>query len=102
MDTQITARHFKARESLKAHVEERVSQLEKYYNGITGAHVILEHGTPGVKSAEINLNVRRQHLVAKEESSTYETAVDNCVNQLKRQLLRHKDKLRSKERDHFK
>jgi len=96
MQTQITARHFDASLNLKEYASTRLSKLERYYNGITDAHVILTNGTtaPSDKHAEITLGVYRQRLSARRAGSTYEEAIDSCVENLRRQLLRYKAKLR--------
>ncbi len=97
MDTQITARHFSASEKLKDFVNTRVGKLERFYDGITDARVILSkhNSTGGSKTAEITLNVRRNSLIAQEEAHTYEEAIDRCVSRLRRQILKYKGKRRS-------
>lgn len=97
MQAQITARHFEASPALREFASERVSKLERYYDGITDAHIVLSNG--GVpsndKNAEIILSVYRQRLSAKRSASTYEDAIKQCTDQLRRQILRYKAKLRS-------
>ena len=92
MDTQITARHFHASSRLKEFVSTRVSKLERFYDGITDARVILSKSSGTGKAAEITLNVRRQSLRAQDEAHTYEEAIDRCVSRLRRQILKHKGK----------
>lgn len=96
MQTQITARHFDASSTLKEYASDRLSKLERYYNGITDAHVILTNGSaaPADKHAEITLGVYRQRLASRRNGSTYEEAIDSCVANLRRQLMRYKAKLR--------
>ena len=96
MDTRITARHFSASEKLKDFVNTRVGKLERFYDGITDARVILskQNTSGGAKSAEITLRVRRNSLIAHEEAHTYEEAIDRCVSRLRRQVLKYKGKRR--------
>ncbi|MEZ4702454.1 MAG: ribosome-associated translation inhibitor RaiA [Rhodothermales bacterium] len=96
MDTRITARHFSATPKLKDHVNMRLTKLERFYNGITDAHVVLSvPNTAGLsKSAEITVQVYRQSLTAQDRASTFEEAVDRCVLRLRRQVLKYKDKIR--------
>ncbi|MDX1545848.1 MAG: ribosome-associated translation inhibitor RaiA [Rhodothermales bacterium] len=98
MHTQITARHFTASPALQTYASDRLSRLEKYYDGITDAHVVLEE-QPAAKAAEITLNVYRQRLAAQDAGSTHEEAIDRCVERLRKQIIRYKAKLRSKKRD---
>ncbi len=101
MQTQITARHFEANPALRQHVADRLSRLERYYDGITEAHVILmKDGTAeATKTAEITLNVYRQQLTASDSAPSHEVAIDHCVERLRRQILRYKAKLRSTNKD---
>ena len=96
MDTQITARHFSASEKLKDFANSRVGKLERFYDGITDARVILSkhNASGGAKTAEITLNVRRNSLFAQEEAHTHEEAIDRCVSRLRRQILKYKAKRR--------
>ena len=97
MDTRITARHFNASQKLKDFVNARVGKLERFYDGITDARVILSkhNASGGAKAAEITLKVRRNSLIAQEEATTYEEAIDRCVSRLRRQILKYKGKRRS-------
>lgn len=97
MDTRITARHFSASKQLKDFVNTRVGKLERFYDGITDARVILSkhNGSGGPKTAEITLNVRRNSLIAQEEAQSHEEAIDRCVSRLRRQILKYKGKRRN-------
>ena len=100
MQKQITARHFEASPTLRTYADERLDRLERYYDGITDAHIVLfEDGNQSDKMAEITLNVYRQRLSARNAASSHEEAIDQCVDGLRRQLLKYKSKLRRKDRD---
>jgi putative sigma-54 modulation protein len=100
MQIQITARHFTASAKLQEHVQTKLSKLEKFYDGITDARVILSQpGGPVEFNAEVTLNVYKQALVAESKDSSYELALDGCVERLRRQLKRYKDRLRDTGRD---
>jgi putative sigma-54 modulation protein len=103
MKPRITARHFSLTENLRSAVQERFEKLEKYYDGITDAHVVLavNRARPGEKSAEVVLTVYRQTLSASDIGPTHEKALDECIEGLRRQLVRYKSKLRSKARDYY-
>ena len=96
MQTQITARHFEARPALREYAASRLARLERFYDGITDAHVILstDGDVSAEKSAEISLGVYRQRLTAQKTAATHEDAIDACVERLRRQILRYKSKLR--------
>jgi len=96
MQTRITARHFTLRDDLKEYIESRMDRLQRYYDGITDARVVLtvDRGTPLERHAEVVLSVFRQQLLAQDSAETHELAVDACVEGLRRQLLKYKSKLR--------
>ncbi|MEL6704231.1 MAG: HPF/RaiA family ribosome-associated protein [Bacteroidota bacterium] len=65
MQTRITARHFQASDGLRTHIEQSLSKLTRYYDGIVDAHVVLNGDDRATdKSAEVALNVYRQTLTA--------------------------------------
>lgn len=99
--TQITARHVDVSNRVRQYAEDRTSKLEKFYDGIIDAHVILgEDNSPAEeKTAEINVSVYQKQLSAEDSASTHEEAINLCVDHLRRQLEKYKAKLRSKDKD---
>lgn len=102
MQTQITARHFDADPELRSYAQERLDKLERYYDGITDARIILSvDGDPSAdKDAEITLNVYNQQLHVKNSASSHEKAIDQCVRGLQRQVKKYKSKLRRRDKDY--
>lgn len=96
MQTRITARQCDAPEPLRTHIDTSVRSLDRFYNGIHDAHVVLATAPTQSKTAEVAIRVSRHTLTARDEAPTHEAAVDACVRQLRRQVLRYKDKRRSK------
>ena len=101
MRTEITFRHFDTVPSLKEHASRRLDKLSKIYDGITDARVVLDYEPVEAsrKSAEISLAVYRQILTARDSAETHEEAINRCVAQLRRQIMRYKAKLRSVDKD---
>ena len=101
MQTQVTARHFDAPSALQEYAEKQLAKLERYYDGITDAHVVLRKGSGAGadKEADVTLNVYQQRLNAKDTAATHEEAIDHCVKRLRRQLKKYKAKLRSTDKD---
>ncbi len=101
MQTHITARHAAIPDGLRAHIEDSVGKLERYYGGIQEARVVLDGHESGAaaKTAEVSVTVRRGHLKAQGSGATHQEAVSGCVRQLRRQVQRYKDRVRSTKRD---
>ena len=100
MDTHFTARKFKARADLKKYAIEAVKKLDKYYDGILRADVILSYQrtTQSVKTAEVNLHVYGSTLSAKESSEEFLKSLELAIGKLERQLAKYKTKLRMKKK----
>lgn len=100
MNVQVTARRFKAHESLKDYAIKEVKRLEKFSNDINKADVILsyERAHDSVKTAEIVLHMNGHNLLAKESSDDFKKSIDLAVVKLERQLGKLKTKKIEKKR----
>lgn len=98
MDVHFTARRFKARELVRNHAITEVKKLNKFYDGIVRADIVLsfERKTNSLKSAEINLHVHGTTLSAHEVSDEFLKSIDRAIDKLGRQLSKYKTKLRMK------
>lgn len=101
MNTQITVRHIDVTDHVREYAEKRAAKLERFYDGIVSTHIILsESNSPAQeKNVEINVDVYQKRLTAENTASTFEQAINNCVDQLRRQLEKYKSQLRSTKRD---
>lgn len=95
MKTTFTARHFHASERLQLHATETVSKLTKFWDGVLDADIVLEPNEDinNPQRATITAHVNKAVLVATENAKTYEIALNEAVDNLKRQLIKHKEKL---------
>lgn len=101
MHIKFTSRRFRARPTIKAHALEAVKKLDKFYDGIVTADVILsfEGAEKNIKVAEVNVHVYGTVLSAKEKSDDYFKCIDAVLEKLSVQLSRYKSKLRSKDKN---
>ena len=101
MQTKFTARRFRAHADIKQHAIDAVKKLERYYDGIVSAEVILsyERATNSVKVAEVNLHVYGSVLSAKEKSDDYIKSIDAVAEKLASQLMKYKSKLQQKNKN---
>ncbi len=92
MNILITARKFKARQTLKDFISSEVSGLVKYNDDILSADVKLSflNSKDSIKSAEIILQVPGQTLRATEDSDEFEKSISSAVGKLARQLKKLK------------
>ena len=97
MKITIEADQFKADVSLTEFIEKKVIKLDHYYDKIIDAHVILKLENAGQvkdKVAELILNIPGDTIVSKETNKTFESAIDEGVDNIKMQLIKRKEKMR--------
>ncbi|MFZ1978732.1 MAG: ribosome-associated translation inhibitor RaiA [Bacteroidota bacterium] len=100
MQIKVTARHFKAPDSLIEYAEEMLEKLNHFYNGIVKADIILtyEKKHKDGKIAEITISVYGTVLTAIGKSDEYTKSIDGAVEKALAQLKKYKDKLHAKDR----
>ena len=99
MRVQTQAVHFTADSKLLEFIEEKLGKLDHFFDRILEAQVILKLENSGQvkeKVVEVKLMVPGEILFAKESNKTFENATDKVVDTLKRQILKHKDKIRQR------
>jgi putative sigma-54 modulation protein len=97
MKIKISSIHFKADQKLEDFVQERIQKLSNIYDGVIGSEVTLKldkNSNTDNKVTEIKLLIRGNDLFAKKQCKTFEEATDNAVDALKKQLTKHKEKIK--------
>ena len=97
MKVSINSIHFKADSKLEQFIERKVSKLSGLFEGVLGSEVTLKVAkaeTSDNKIAEIRLQVPGYDLYAKKQCNTFEEATDTAVDALKKQLEKHKGKMK--------
>ncbi len=98
MKINISSVHFKADKKLEDFITEKVGKLTSTYENIIGSEITLRldnSSTMENKIAEIRLKVPGNDLFAKKQCKTFEEATDIAIGALRRQLKKHKEKIRS-------
>lgn len=99
MDIKIKSIHFDATEKLQAFIEKKVAKLEKTFEDIKNVEVQLTVVKPATiqnKQASLSVAVPGTTLFVEKTADTFEEAVDLCVDAMKVQLTRFKEKIREK------
>lgn len=97
MKIKISSIHFKADKKLEDFVQERLEKLTGIYDGVISSDVTLKvdkNHTTENKVAEIKLYLRGNDLFAKKQCKSFEEATDTAVEALRKQLTRHKEKIK--------
>ena len=97
MKLDIQSIHFDADRKLLEYIEKKLNKLETFYDNILSGEVFLKltNDTKENKLVEVKLHVLNQSIFVRENSITFEAAVDMAEHSLKGQLVRYKERLRS-------
>ncbi|MDD4921826.1 MAG: ribosome-associated translation inhibitor RaiA [Bacteroidales bacterium] len=99
MEIRIQSIHFDATIALEKFIQKKVAKLEQFYDDILEAEVILKVVKPETvlnKEALVKIKVSGSELFASKISDTFEESVDDSVEALQKQLVKLKEKSRSK------
>ena len=90
MDVKINAIHFEATERLNDFINKKMEKLANHNELVNTAEVILKVVKPETamnKEASVRLSIpRSEDLFANKVADTFEEAIDNCMDALKKQL----------------
>ncbi|ERK04254.1 ribosome hibernation-promoting factor, HPF/YfiA family [Hoylesella pleuritidis] len=98
MEVKIQSIHFDATEKLQAFVEKKVAKLEKSYEDIQKVEVQLKVVKPATalnKEASLTVTVPGTTLFVEKTCDSFEESVDQCVDSMKVQLTKFKEKMRN-------
>ncbi len=98
MKVSIQSVNFNINQDLVQFIEKKVNNLEKFHDHIVGAEVYLKVQSTSEKEnkiADIKIKLPGADAVAKKNSKSFEEAVSTCVDSLRRQLVKRKEKLRA-------
>lgn len=103
MKIRVQSIHFTADAKLLDFIQRKVDKLDQFFDQIISGEVYLKlENTEDEenKITEIKLLIPGNHLFAKEQCKTFEEATDKAIESLRRQVDKHKDKLRAKMSNH--
>lgn len=99
MEVMIQSIHFDATEKLQAFVNKKAEKLSKSYEDIQKVEVQLKVQKPATalnKVTSLTVSVPGNTLFAEKTCDTFEEGVDLCVDAMRVQLTKYKEKLREK------
>ncbi|MEI6124588.1 MAG: ribosome-associated translation inhibitor RaiA [Bacteroidota bacterium] len=97
MKVNITSVHFKTDQKLEDYINEKVEKLSGIFEGLLTSEVTLKidkNEKEGNKVTEIRLVIPGYDLFAKKQSKSFEHATDIAVEALRKQLVKHKGKVK--------
>jgi putative sigma-54 modulation protein len=97
MNIKISSVHFRSDKKLDDFIREKLMKMPTLFDGIIGSEVILKlenNDSRDNKIAEIRLIIPGYDLFAKKQSKSFEEAADQAIEALRKQLVKHKEKIR--------
>ena len=94
MQINISGRHVEVTDSMKEYVTHKVERLTHHHDRITRTHVILSVDKL-IQKAEATIHVSGKDVFAEASNEDLYAAIDALVDKLDRQLIKHKEKMRS-------
>jgi len=97
MKLKVQSIHFNADRKLLDFIDEKSEKLGQFFDGIIDGEIFLrleKSDSLKNKIAEIKLNAPGKTLFAKEQCNTFEEATDLAIDSLRKQLIRHKEKVK--------
>lgn len=98
MEIKIQSIHFDATEKLQAFIEKKVAKLEKTFEDIQKVEVLLKVVKPATaqnKETSLTVTVPGNTFYVEKVGDTFEEGVDDCVDSMKVQLQKYKEKTRN-------
>ncbi len=97
MELQIKAINFEATEKLQAFVEKKTAKLEKLLSDLQKVEVQLKVVKPQTavnKTVTLEVVVPGKSFFTEKTTDTFEQGIDDCIDAMKIQLAKYKEKLR--------
>jgi len=92
MQLQISGHHLDITSAIKNHTNEKLSKIKHHFDNVMNVNMILEV-QKDVQKAEATIHLSGADLFAKAQSSDMYVSIDQLINKLDSQIIKHKEKL---------
>ena len=92
MQLNISGHHLDITPALKQHTNEKLSKIKHHFDNVMNVNMILEV-QKDVQKAEATIHLSGADLFAKAQSSDMYVSIDQLINKLDSQIIKHKEKL---------
>jgi putative sigma-54 modulation protein len=96
MKLQMHSIRFDADQKLIDFIQKKADKLDRFFDRIIDGEVFMrldKDNNMENKIIEIKLNIPKNQLFAKERAKSFEEASDQAVEALRKQIVKHKDKI---------
>lgn len=96
MQLSISGHHIDLTDALRTYVTDKLQKLERHYDHITNAHVILSVEKLQQR-AEATIHISGRDIFADANCDDLYAAIDMLTDKLDRQILKHKEKTQDRQ-----
>jgi len=97
MNLTISGHHLEVTPALRSYVTHKLDRITRHFDQVVDVKVLLtvekQKEKQGRQRAECNIHVKGNDMFAESAHADLYAAVDDLVDKLDRQVMRHKDKL---------
>ena len=98
MNINLTGRHLEITPAIREHVNTKLGKVKRHFDHVIDINVILSVDKLQQK-AEATVHLSGKTIFAETDDSNLYVAIDNLVDLLDRQVLKHKDKNSARRHD---
>ena len=99
MNLTISGHHLEVTPALRGYVTQKLDRIVRHFDQVVDVRVLLsienQKEKEGRQRAECNIHVKGNDLFAESASEDLYAAVDELVDKLDRQVVRHKDRIQN-------
>jgi putative sigma-54 modulation protein len=99
MHTIVSGHHLEVTSSLRDYVHHKLARIDRHFDSVVDAHVLLsienQAEKTGRQHAECSIHLKGHTVFAESADADLYAAIDDLVDKLDRQILRHKSKIQN-------
>ena len=92
MQLNLSGHHLDITSSIRQHTSDKLTKIKHHFDNIMNVNMILEV-QKDLQKAEATIHVSGADLFAKAESNDMYASIDQLINKLDSQIIKHKEKL---------
>jgi putative sigma-54 modulation protein len=92
MQLNLSGHHLDITSSIRQHTSDKLTKIKHHFDNVMNVNMILEV-QKDLQKAEATIHVSGADLFAKAESNDMYASIDQLINKLDSQIIKHKEKL---------
>ena len=92
MQLNLSGHHLDITSSIRQHTSDKLTKIKHHFDNVMNVNMILEV-QKDLQKAEATIHVSGADLFAKAQSNDMYSSIDQLINKLDSQIIKHKEKL---------